>query len=226
MELPFHLKTLEPLPGALDILRFFGRIDAPTADADQIIDRLDMTERRFSKAIRRLVTKGYIQMDGNMVYRLTEQGASAVDELSRFDNETGGRIEIAEPAVEIISRRMVVVLPQTLIAGQEHNVHIGFHPADGVQAPSEVVVRMSVVNGEPQSPDDAIFTLTGDYAKQTLQVRPDPFDQVRLKFQVFQLGDNPGEIGEAGGMYVDVPVAASGTPSQMVAYGTDVALTP
>ena len=54
-ELPFHLKTLEPLRGALDILRFFGVIDSPTADAEAIKDTLGLSDRAMPKAIRRLV---------------------------------------------------------------------------------------------------------------------------------------------------------------------------
>ncbi|HRL14494.1 MAG TPA: winged helix DNA-binding protein, partial [Aggregatilineales bacterium] len=74
MELPFHLQTLEPLPGALDIIRFLGALDEPHADVEAICETLDMSDRRFNKAIRRLVTKGYVQMVGDMRFVIDREG--------------------------------------------------------------------------------------------------------------------------------------------------------
>lgn len=107
-ELPFHLKTIEPLPGALDILRYLGTLDSFTADADDICDSLDLSDRRFSKAIRRLVTKEYVVMDGDMVYRLTEQGQGAVEEIADFDAEMGKRQLLLHLQVHLLPLYLVV----------------------------------------------------------------------------------------------------------------------
>lgn len=228
MELPFHLKTLEPLPGALDILRYFGTLESDTADTDQICTALDLSERRFSKAIRRLVTKDYLTMDGEMIYRLTEQGQEAVEELAKYDEATGGglgapaRVTPSTPIMQSITRRMIIALPRTLVAEQTASVVVGFHDGD-MPAPAEIVVRLSVVNGKPEKPEDAIFLLTQNAAQEAVQVTPGSFDRMRIRAQVFQLGDNPGEIDVAGGMYVDVPVVAQDVGDDtLVAYGTDV----
>jgi hypothetical protein len=280
MELPFHLKTIEPLPGALDIIRYFGSIDSDTADVEEICDMLELSDRRFHKAIRRLVTKGYVMMDGDMIYRLTEQGLRAWDELSAYDDATGGGLvlpdfeivggeeeeltlepapdflsdlvppEISTPEIapdflsdlvppessipepapapalpQTVSRRMIVALPQTLVANQPADVVIGFHQAAQPSAPTNVVVRLSVVNGHPATPEDIIFSLGDDQSHQTIQIIPGMYDQVRVKSQVMQMEDDFGAVNDAGGMYVDVPVSIDMAAGQLVAYGTDINLT-
>jgi DNA-binding MarR family transcriptional regulator len=240
MELPFHLKTLEPLPGALDIIRFFGTIDSPTADADEICENLDLSERRFSKAIRRLVTKGYVLMDGDMVYRLTEQGQRAVEELGDYDTsggesdegselaETSEMIDESEPAIAVrVMRRLVLVVPGTLVTGQPANVILGFNPASPdapMPAPVELVARFSVINGEPEAAEELLFSLSDDHVQQVVRVVPDRYDQVRIRVEVFQLGEDLGAVEPAGGMYVDVPVRAQGENDEPVAYGTDITI--
>lgn len=230
MELPFHLKTLEPLPGALEIIRFFDEIDSPTADMDEICDGLDLSERRFSKAIRRLVTKGYVQMDGDLVYRLTDQGQRAVEELRAYDEAIGASSgvsvqELETQQAEQIARRLVLAAPEQLVAGQPAQVVVGFNPAaNGAEMAAEVVVRASILNAQPES-EDLLFSLTGDAAHQAMQFVPAPYDAVRIRLEVFQLGDNPGDIDAAGGMYVDLPVlGAVGDAAALTAYGVDVSL--
>lgn len=230
-DLPFHLKTLEPLPGALDILRFFGQMDADTADADEIADSLGLSQRSASKAIRRLVTKGYMMMDGDMIYRLTEQGHNAVEELAAFDDSNGTGIALSRPqspvqpsAFSNVTRRMVLALPGTLVAEQEASVVVGFHAAPMPES-VELVVRLSVVNGQPEKPEDLIFSLSDQQTHQALDILPGRFDQVRLRAEVIQLGPNPGDFNKAGGMYVDVPVsAAERNDHHLTAYGTDITL--
>ena len=228
MELPFHLKTIEPLPGALDILRFFGTLEEETADADTICDTLDLSDRRFSKAIRRLVTKGYLVMDGDMIYRLTEQGQDAVEELAEYDGATGDSSAAPAPSTSAnqVTRRMILAVPNTLIAQQSANILLGFHPGDS-DVSTEVVARVSVLNGEPSNPHDAIFSLGKSHAHEAVSIVPGSFDQVRIKVEVFQLGDNPGDIDAAGGMYIDVPVVAQpgSDDTNLVAYGTDIQVT-
>jgi len=230
MELPFYLKTLEPLPGALDILRYFGQLDSETADSEEIADVLELSDRRFSKAIRRLVTKGYVMMDGDQVYRLTDQGSDAVEELTAYDEATGGGLHVeasvAEPAapeVTTIVRRMIAAIPQSLVAAQPTDITIGFHPAT-MQSNVELAVRVSLVNGQPDTPEDILFTLSNDTASQSVSITPGLYDRVRVRLQAVQLGPNPGDYNPSGGMYVDVPVTAEGNVGAPAAYGTDINL--
>lgn len=228
-ELPFHLKTIEPLPGALDILRFLGTVDAYTADADDICDTLDLSDRRFSKAIRRLVTKEYVVMDGDGVYRLTEQGQGAIVEIADYDAEMGNEplvVESASPSAKAVSRRLIMTFPRTLAANQPHNVVVGFEEASSdqtLQEEAEMVMRFSIVNGQPDTPEDAVLNLPNSQVHHQFQVTPDAFTQVRLKVEVYQLDNFSGDISVAGGMYVDVDVNA-GRSDDLIAYGTDITI--
>jgi predicted transcriptional regulator len=228
-ELPFHLKALPP--EALDVLRYFGTLDSPVAFADEIIDGVGLSERTFGKVIRRLVTKGYLQMDGDQAYRLTDQGHTGVEEVGAYDETAPAAKASRAAVVEVqIQRRLVLVAPQALMADQPTDVHVGFHPAEDGQTldePADVVLRLSVVNGEPNRPKEASLALENDHSYSTFQITPGKFKQARIKVQVFQLGPNPDDINVAGGLYVDVNVLAShdAAAEQLVAYGADVTLT-
>ena len=227
MELSYQLQTLEPLKGALDIVRFFGKLDQPTANADEICTELDLTERSFGKAIRRLVTKGFVQMDGNQVYRLTEQGQRAVEELTEYDAQGPVETEADAEIVETVNRRLVMVLPEKLVAGQEANVYVGFNTVtngDSLDSPADMVVRLSVVNGEPSISQEAMLELSNEAAQSAFRVIPGYYTQIRIRVQVFQVGPNPDDISVAGGMYVDADVVASDEIAELTAFGADVAI--
>lgn len=226
MDLPFHLRALPP--EALDVLRFFGSLDEPMAHASYIMDELHLSERAFGKVVRRLVTKGYLQMGGDQIYRLTDYGHSAIEELAAYEDEIPPE-PLDEPLPVIaerqVFRRLVMVLPHGLVAGQPARVHVGFNPtaSDALQ-PAEIVVRLSLLNGEPKRPQERSYNLTEDLAYETFQVTPERFTRMRLRLYVYQLGPNPDDIRQAGGMYVDVPVvarrdAASDDPA---AFGADI----
>ncbi len=245
-ELPFHLKTIETLPGALDILRFLGESDDHTSDVDTICDLLDLSDRRFSKAIRRLVTKGYVIMDGDMVYRLSEQGEDAVGELAEYD-EAEGNVPISERADRYdddyeenvaptastessVKRRLVLAIPKTFTANQTSNVIVGFNPADDantLSSPADMLLRFSVINGEPNQPKDTPLTLSNDAAQSAFNVVPGAFTQMRLKVEVMQMDNFSGDITKVGGMYVDVDVSNRQTEGDaLTAYGVDIDIAP
>ena len=230
-ELPFHLKTLEPLRGALDIIRFLDGIDEPTADADVICDTLDLSDRSFSKAIRRLVTKGYVVMDGELIYRLTDQGTEAAQELNVYDEATGGGLgemvasDGGGTEQQTVNRRFIVALPGRVVAGQPSELIIGVHDAasSGMSGTAEMVARVSIVNGQPETPEDVLFSLGDGATKQSLEITPARYTEMRIRVNVFQLGDNPGEIHTAGGMYIDVPVTSeTAGQAPLTAFGTDI----
>lgn len=246
-ELPFHLKTIETLPGALDILRFLGESDDHTSDVDTICDLLDLSDRRFSKAIRRLVTKGYVIMDGDMVYRLSEQGEDAVGELAEYDAAEGNvpiseradrydedyEEDAAQPAsaaAHSVKRRLVLALPTTLTANQTSNVIVGFNPADDantLSSPADMLLRFSVINGEPNQPKDTPLTLSNEAAQSAFNVVPGAYTQMRIKVEVMQMDNFSGDITNVGGMYVDVDVSNLQTDDGVLtAYGADIEVSP
>lgn len=228
MDLPFHLRALPP--EALDVLRFFGGLEESVAHATHIMNEVGLSERAFGKVVRRLVTKGYLQMGGDQIYRLTDFGASSVQELAAYEDEVPPVAASAVPMVaeRQIFRRLVLVTPRALVAGMPAEVQVGFNRAAGdFPPPVEIVVRLSLVNGEPARPQEKAYNLSSAAAYQTFEVTPGRFTQVRLRLQVYQLGPNPDDIAVAGGMYLDVPVVAraAAADSDLAAYGADILIT-
>jgi predicted transcriptional regulator len=228
MELSFQLKTLEPLKGALDILRLYGEDEDGRLDADHIMTTLDLTERTFSKAIRRLVTKDYVQMDGDMIYRLTDNGRGLVNELREYDAAlASGEIQIEEPEVKTIARRMICAVPAVFQAGQPNPIFIGFHPAASsatLDDEVEVAVRLTVINGQINGDNNLVFNLDDGNVTQSVHLYPEAYTQMRLRLEVYQLGEM-GDVVEVGGMHIDLPVSHENGTGRMIAYGTDISLT-
>ena len=165
---------------------------------------------------------------GTPVGKLFFAAVTAVEELTTYD-ETAPEEEdsAADTTLTQVKRRLVVALPRTLVAGKTAKVHVGFNPASGGQSltePSDMVLRLSVLNGEPSRPKEQSLQLADDAAQQTFDVTPGNYTKARIKVQVFQLGPNPDDIAVAGGLYVDADVVADakGVDDRLTAYGTDV----
>ncbi|HRL13137.1 MAG TPA: hypothetical protein PKX07_14735, partial [Aggregatilineales bacterium] len=93
----------------------------------------------------------------------------------------------------------------------------------GISTAGELVVRLSVLNGDPFQPVDAVFALDGEPVQYVYTVTPDAYDQVRIRVEVYQLGPNADDISVSGGLYVDAGVSGSTVNSApMVAYGSDI----
>ncbi|MAS35067.1 MAG: hypothetical protein CL610_13740 [Anaerolineaceae bacterium] len=234
MDLPSHLRALPP--AALEVLRYLNTVELHMAGIDDICDAAGLSERGFGKAIRSLVTKGYVVMDGNQVYRLTEQGSNVADELAEYgfgddeddDIDADAMAATDEQADEpaTLKRHLVLVMPPRLTALQPTHVVVGFAPASEPTAPAEIVARLSVLNGEPSAPQEASFELDEAAATQDFLITPGAYTQTRVRVEVFQLGPNPDDVATAGGLYVDVDVSTDTDPVEPVAFGTDVTITP
>jgi predicted transcriptional regulator len=227
MELPYHLKALPP--EALDVLRYFGSIDMPIAHAEDITEGVGLTDRTFGKVIRRLVTKGYLQMDGDQAYRLSDQGHKAVEELTEYEASGPAVKTRREVATQAIPRHLVVVTPGAFVADKAAQVHVGFLASDGdeLDEPADVVARVSVINGEPTRPQEVAFQLENEEDHKALTVTPGRYKCLRIRVNLFQLGPNPDDIAVVGGLYVDVDVLpqADARATQWSAYGADITLT-
>jgi predicted transcriptional regulator len=223
MELPFHLKTLPP--EALDILRYFTSLEETTAHASQITEGSNLTDRGFGKAIRRLVTKGYVAMDGEQVYRLTDHGRRAIEELAEYDVTAPEDSQESDAEPDSHLRRLMVGVPQPLVAGQDVNVFVGFNEApdeDVLIKSVELIVRVSMLHGEPASAKESPFSLDNDAARQVFEVTAGYYKQARVRVQVFQPSKSSEEIESLGGLYVDVDVVPSAARSQMTAFGANL----
>ena len=216
-------------PSAIEVLRYLSKLDMGMAGIDDICQEVGLSERGFGKAIRSLVTKGYVVMDGDQVYRLTDNGSAAAEELGDYVDEDADESfddEMDDEDLEPITRRLVMVMPRFLTANQPAHVVVGFDPQDEPMSPLEIVVRLSVLNGEPSQPQEASFQLDSSADRQDFLVTPGPYTQARIMAQVYQLGPNPDDIAVAGGLYVDADVTTSGDPDDRVAFGADITLQP
>lgn len=229
MELPYHLKALPS--EALDVLRYFSQRDEPAAQALVISDEVGLSDRTFGKVIRRLVTKGYLQMDGEQAYRLTERGRGAVEDLIAYEKAAPpGRREYQAVLDEVVTRHLTLVTPRPLHAGMPTDVFIGISPArkmEELDRPLDVVVRLTLLNAQPARPQEISFVLGSAAAQQSFKVTAGLYEKVRFRAQVYQLGPNPDDVNVAGGLYVDVDVTPANDPAPPVlaAYGTDLKFT-
>ena len=67
--------------------------------------RWGLSERGFGKHIRRLVTAGYVVMDGNQIYRLTTKGGEVADELAEYDANAPADDDDEDTSAEQYMRR-------------------------------------------------------------------------------------------------------------------------
>jgi len=226
-ELPFHLKRFEPVKGALDTLRYLAEAGDEYPDADDLIDELGISERAFNKAIRRLVTLGYVQMSADGLYQLTHNGEKSVVELAEYDAAAGGGAPVTTSSNKI-QRRLVLAVPRTLVARETAPLHIGFHPDDGnsLSSPANLVLRVDAINAEVEGGNDDMLQLGNDSAAAQLSVTASTYDQARIRVQILQLSSAGDDVSKSGGLYVDLDVLSSGEPGQMTAFGATIELDP
>ena len=153
-QLPFELQKLPPQ--ALDVLRFFIANDNEPADDVDIMDGANLSERSFSKAIKRLVTKKFAEMDVMRRYTLTDKGVDLMHELARYDAESDSDTpdtddtpkKTAPASADPVERRLTLVLAEPLVAGESAQIFLG---VDGglPDHETELVLRLQVINGEP-----------------------------------------------------------------------------
>lgn len=231
MDMPHYLRTLPP--EALNILRYFHTLDAPSAHADEIIEGAGLSDRGFGKAIRRLVTKNYLVMDGEQVYRLSDMGKRVVAELGDYDENAPEESEALDDSMttpaepRFVTRHVVLVTPHTLRSGQPTNVFVGFDDADDdeiVSAPFEVILRLTMVHGEPDATVETSLVLENRAAHQVFEVTAGNYTKARVRVQICQLQDGELEPDACGGLYADLPVGVGDVDNTLTAFGTDLLL--
>jgi Mn-dependent DtxR family transcriptional regulator len=153
MSLPFELTTFPK--GSLEIIRFLADQDSYAAFDGEIADATGLSDRAFGKAIRRLVTKEYVEMQVDGSYSLTEIGMEAAEAIAAHEEE-----EIHEAAgddetergdseeFETVVRPVVVIVPRTLVANQ----------------PNFLFVRVDEASDDSDAdlPVDVLFRIGGD----------------------------------------------------------------
>lgn len=229
MDLSSELNKL--LPEALDILRYFGKRGSAPAHADDITEGAGLTERSFGKGIRRLVTKMFLTLDGDQIYRVTERGKPLIAELLEFDlmapPEAKARMGYSDEP-RFVRRRALLVTPRRLVAGQPTNIYVGIDEADDddlVMAPLSLLLRVGVLNGEPREPIESAILAENRGVRQVFEITPGYYTKARIRVQVCQVdGDTPPDLDSCGGLYVDIPISGEEADSAFTAYGADMML--
>lgn len=226
MEMPLNLQTLPP--EALDVLRFFGATGQTSAHADEITERADLSDRAFGKAIRRLVTKGYLIMDGDQIYRISDSGKRAVADMLEYDlvtpPEARASTAVASASARTALRQLVLVAPRVLKAGDTTAVQVGFEGAEGdelLSGVAPVVVRLSVIHGEVVAPFEVTLQVGNAPIQQQFRVTAGAYTQARLRVQLYQSDESGYEIEPCGGLYADIHVSDAADLTQ-TAYGASV----
>jgi hypothetical protein len=221
--MPYSLQTLPP--EAIDILRYYADNGIDSAHTDAIMDGAELSDRGFGKGIRRLVTKNYVTLSGDQVYRLSDAGKRVTEELKAVGGDAARTTTRRE--AHFVKRHLVLVTPKTLVANQPAQVILGFDEAeedDYLNAPASLLFRLAVTNGEPHLPRAAAVTLANRHAHQAFEITAGNYTMTRVRVEVCQYQDDGDEFDFRGGMYVDLPVSADMGDATLTAYGVDVTL--
>ncbi|MEO0562834.1 MAG: hypothetical protein AAF125_12050 [Chloroflexota bacterium] len=228
-ELPFELQKLPP--SALDVLRYFGENGNEPSGEDTLVDATGLSNRSLGKAIKRLVTRKFAEMDINRHYTLTDKGKQLMQELLAYDAENGGassQSSSSTPAparTEPVERRFSVVVPNPFTANETVTVYVGLE--DGLPSgDTELVLQLSALNADLPSSRVSLPVKQGP-AYASFQVTPGEFTQMRLRMELLQPDKFSGDIHNLGGMHVDADVSNNaGEAGGLSAYGTDVRILP
>lgn len=209
MSLPFNLQKLSP--EALDVLRFLGKT-AGGATTEAIEDGTGLASRSVGKAIRRLVTADYISLSFQG-YELTTDGKVAVQELTAFYSASGGASTVkSEGQAPTIARRLIAVVPRSLVAGQSTEMIVGINPPAGsdgtLSDPAHLELKIRAQGGALSSDNMTLDVPPNAAARPgTVSLTPtEPGKAMRVRIDAFQAFDFD-RLEPVGGMYFDVPVA-------------------
>jgi hypothetical protein len=215
-ELPIDLIQLQPVRGALDILRYLYKQNDYAADGDDIMDDLGLSSRGWDKAKRRLVTRSYIQMRSDYIYELTSKGVESAETLKAYDAGGG-----ADDDDDKIHRQLVIALPRNLVLGKTSPMKVGIEANSDMDEDASLVMRLSAIHADVGEWNEMI-TMGSDALILDTTVKPHPFHQIRLKIEVYQFSPSGDDLSQCGGMYVDVAVLETGDPGEMIGYAVDL----
>ncbi len=128
MALPYELTTFPT--GALDIIRYLAGQDSYAAFDTEIIAALGLSDRAFGKALRRLVTREYVEMQYDGSYALTETGLEAAEAIAAHDEEA-----LQEDFVEAGAPPEDDLAPENDLAALKEALHV---PVEAAGEPEEI----------------------------------------------------------------------------------------
>lgn len=210
-ELPMDLRQLETVGSAFDILKYLDTQPDKAADSEDIMDDLDISSRRFDKAKRRLVTRGYVQMRSDYLLELTRKGDESVVIIKEYGD---GPQDTGDGSIQ---RQLVLTLPRNLVVGQTSPLQIGIEPNNEFQGDANLIVRIETTYADLGDFDE-MATLGSEALILDTSITPQNYDQTRIKVEVYMLSAGGDDLKACGGMYIDVAVIESGDSGNNIAY--------
>ncbi len=215
-ELPPELRKLPPK--ALDVLRFLGTQPAGASVSD-IISGTGLSDRGCRKAIRRLVTRYYLEMPEREYYTLSARGQEAVQTLRALDDATTTPVfpSTSPSSRPGHARRLSIFLPKALAVGLAAKFQVGFGPPLAESVPlrqaAQVVLKLSVPHCDVQPPEHVLEVTNeqGAVGPVGFRVQAERAQKVRVELTVYQRTAAP-ELLPLGGMFFDLEVTEFPTP--------------
>ena len=217
IELPPDLRKLPSK--ALDVLRFLGT-QPDGASVDAIIEGTGLSSRGCRKAIRRLVTRYYLDMPEREYYTLSARGQEAVQTLREFDGADAAPAppeDAARPNPNH-ARRLSIFLPKALAVGLAAKFQVGFGPALEASAPlrqaARLMLRVDVPHCDVQPTEHMLEIADGQGAvgPVSFRVQARRAQTARVKLLVYQQSA-ASEWLPLGGMFFDLDVTEVPTPA-------------
>lgn len=205
MPLPFELTTLPRY--SLEIITYLYGCDRFAADDLQIIDALGISERGFGKALRRLVTREYVEMQFDGPYALTDKGVEAAEAIKAQQGEelhqAVGGPQGYDPGLAVsvtVHRRLIAVFPRAYVAGQPGYFFLKVDapgPRDDL-APGAADLTVRLQNACLIEPAQRDLSVPPDESSPAVRfaVTPPAAGEYRTSIEVFQT--TPVDIIKAG----------------------------
>lgn len=217
--LPIDLQKLPPQ--ALDVIRYLSVHDNK-GTVSEIMAGTGLTARGFRKAIRRLVTRYYVDMPQQDFYTLTATGKQAAEDIEMYDGTT---VPLVVPIRETESpagtarhaRQLSMLVPKEFVIRKTIILRAGFDaPAANepvpLQKPGRVILRLSAPGCDVTPVERPLEVEAADPAGPvSFRVTPRREGPVRLKIEAYQLLTQK-ELRPVGGMFFDLNVAGFPTP--------------
>lgn len=202
-ELPPELTRVPP--GSLDVLRYFGNRGIEGADSDQIATGTGMSARAIGKAIRGLVTKGYLNMDDAYVYHLNDRGIKAVEDVLAYDASSATSATKPETP-STVEQFLVAVLPNPLGHNQTSTLQISLDRIPQIADTYQLILRLSTTSGSINPAEVSLDLYPNQAAPigETYFTPADPVEMVRIRVEATQVGMMDAYV--VGGMYIDIPM--------------------
>ena len=125
-----------------------------------------------------------------------------------------------------ITGRVVMSVPEAVEPEAPAKVVVGtaLDSDSSLPSPVDLIIRISTVNAQVDSTQDAVLTLAVVPVHHTFTVKPSRKSKLRVRVNVYQLMSDGEDVLPCGGFYVDLPVKAGADMERRVAYGSAIAL--